>query len=58
MATWLILVVAALVLAVIGMTAEATWLFALAAIVLVLGIVVAVAGRSARASTSADRGGR
>lgn len=58
MATWLILVVAALVLAVIGVTAEATWLFVLAAIVLVVGIVVAIAGRTARPSASADRGGR
>jgi cadmium resistance protein CadD (predicted permease) len=52
MATWLILVLAALVLAVIGATTAATWLLALGVAVLVIGVVWALVGRSSRGDST------
>ena len=48
MATWLILVVAALVLAVIGATTAATWLLVIGILTLVVGLFWAATERTAR----------
>lgn len=46
MATWLILLIAALVAAIIGFTTAAKWLFIIAVILLVVGLVLSFSGRS------------
>ena len=46
MALWLVLLVAALVAAVIGFGAAAKWLFIVAVILLIVGAVGALMGRS------------
>jgi uncharacterized membrane protein YtjA (UPF0391 family) len=43
--TWLILLVAALVAAVIGFATAAKWLFIIAVVLLVVGAVASIAGR-------------
>lgn len=48
MATWLILVVAAVVLAVIGATTAATWLLVVGILTLVVGLFWAATERTAR----------
>jgi hypothetical protein len=60
MATWLILVVAALVLAVIGATTAAAWLLVIGALLLVVGLFWAATGRNGRAGSpdTAARGTR
>lgn len=55
MSTWFMLVLAALVLAVVGLTTAATWLLGLAAVVLVLGVLLSL---GARRGDHAGRGGR
>ena len=52
MATWLILVLAALVLAVLGATTAATWLLVLGVVVLVIGVVWAIMGRTTRGGST------
>ncbi len=48
MATWLILLIAALVAAVIGFATAAKWLFIIAVVLLVAGAVLSLAGRRTR----------
>jgi uncharacterized membrane protein YtjA (UPF0391 family) len=46
--TWLILLVAALVAAVIGFATAAKWLFVIAVVLLVVGAVSSIGGRRSR----------
>jgi uncharacterized membrane protein YtjA (UPF0391 family) len=46
--TWLILLVAALVAAVIGFATAAKWLFIIAVVLLVVGAVSSISGRRSR----------
>lgn len=48
MATWLILLIAALVAAVIGFATAAKWLFIIAVVLLVAGVVMSLVGRRTR----------
>ena len=54
MATWLMLVLAALVLAVIGATTAATWLLVTGILLLGVGLFWATARRSSDTDASAD----
>ena len=48
MSTWLILLIAALVAAVIGFTTAAKWLFIVAVVLLVVGLVLSLSNRGTR----------
>lgn len=48
MSTWLILLIAALVAAVIGFATAAKWLFIIAVVLLVVGLVLSLSNRGTR----------
>jgi uncharacterized membrane protein YtjA (UPF0391 family) len=48
MGPWLLLLVLALVAAVIGFTSAAYWLFVVAIVLLVAGVIMALTGRASR----------
>lgn len=48
MGTWLIVLIAALVAAVIGFATAAKWLFIIAVVLLVAGVAMSLAGRRTR----------
>ncbi len=48
MGPWLLLLVLALVAAVIGFTSAAYWLFVVAIVLLVAGVILGISGRASR----------